>query len=133
MWGKIKGITGKRRKQDELRLDDQQTGSTAIDQHMQEAATSSQDPNGSQHRGKIRSDEQEEEKPGTWRTASASETTSTYKRGGEEAEEGRRKISRIEGMQEDLRLDWIHDVRTKMEGDKGCMDTMRDMEQRGDL
>ena len=123
----------KKRRQEEPQLDDQQAGSTATDQLMQ-GATSSQDLNGSQHsqhRGKRRSDEQEEEMPGKWRKEADRRTQ--YKRGNEEDDDGRGKQrSRIGGTQEDLMLDLVHDVRTNMEDEEGCVDVVRDMEQKGE-
>jgi len=53
------------------------------------------------------------------------------KRGNDDEEDSQRKRSRTAGTQEDLRLDWVHDVRTKMNDEQECMHTMRDMERRG--
>ena len=69
--------------------------------------------------------------PGKWRKESDRRTT--YQRGNEDEGEGRGARSRIEGMQEGLRLDWIHGARTKMEDEGGRVDAMRDMEKRGGL
>jgi hypothetical protein len=115
----------KRRQEEKQEADQMDEKSTADDQQMQEPAAGSQDPAGSQHRGRKRGEEEkEEERPGKWRREFKDEGTMREKRSGSGDAEGPGKKSRTG---DELQIDWVHDARD----DEECRTTVRDMDRRG--